>query len=336
MDRYFKIIALLIFSNFLFTMNYCQIDHCIVSKDGSGNYRTIQEALDAKPENNKEPVIVFVRNGVYKEKLVLTENKASLLLIGENKDSTIITYDDYSGRIVHNDTLNTHNSCSFRIMADDFTAMNIAFENSAGRVGQAVAVEVNSDRVSFYNCRFIGNQDTYYTNSYGRVYMQNCYIEGTTDFIFGKSVVLFDSCRIHSKKNSYITAASTPEGFYYGYVFRNCTLTADSNVHMVYLGRPWRDYAKVAYLNCEMGSHIRPEGWHNWDKPWRESKTFYAEYNSTGPGGDRKGRVKWSYELNSDEAEKYTTKNIFARQKTNLIFKNDWIPEMPKILNHYK
>ena len=239
----------------------------IVSKAGEGDFQTVQEAFNAVPECSPTQVTIYIRKGIYKEKIVLPEKKINVLIYGEQSDSTIITYDDFSGRIVNGDTLTTHNSCSFRIVADNFKAENLTFENSAGRVGQAVAVEVNSDKVSFVNCRFIGNQDTYYTNSLGRIYMKDCYIEGTTDFIFGKSITVFEDCTIHSKKHSYVTAASTPQGYKYGYVFLNCTFTADSGITKVYLGRPWRDYARVVLIDCYMGSHIRPEGWHNWDKP---------------------------------------------------------------------
>ncbi len=300
----------------------------IVSANGKGDFKTLQIAFNTLPDSSTEPITVFIKNGVYKEKLVLPAGKTNIFLIGENNDNTIITYDDFSGRIVDGDTLTTHNSCSFRILADNFRAENITFKNSAGRVGQAVAVEVNSDKVTFVNCRFIGNQDTYYTNSVGRIYMKNCYIEGTTDFIFGKSIVVFDSCIIHSKKHSYIAAASTPEGYKYGYVFRNCTLTADTGITKVYLGRPWRDYARVVFINCIMNSHILPEGWHNWNKPWREETAFYAEYNCSGPGADRSKRVSWSKELNPEQAEEYILLKIFNADSAFPPFHDDWIPEI--------
>ncbi len=307
------------------------IDHrkydFIVSKDKIADFQTIQEAFDAIPDSNVNHITIFIRNGTYKEKLVLPENKINVSVVGENKDSTIVTYDDFSGKVVHGDTLDTHHSCSFRILADNFRAENITFENSAGRVGQAVAVEVNSDKISFINCRFIGNQDTYYTNSYGRIYMKDCYIEGTTDFIFGKSITVFENCTIHSKKHSYITAASTPKDYKYGYVFLNCTLTADSGITKVYLGRPWRDYAQVVFIDCYLGDHIVPEGWHNWNKPWREQTAFYAEYNCRGPGADRSGRVKWSYELSIDIIEQYTVQQIFAANTVSRPFADNWLPE---------
>jgi pectinesterase len=298
----------------------------IVSKDSSGDFSTLQAAFNALPDSSKTNINIFVKNGIYKEKLVLPASKTNITLTGEDNLQTIITYDDFSGRIVGKDTLTTHNSCSFRILADQFTACNLTFENSAGRVGQAVAVEVNSDRVIFRHCRFIGNQDTYYTNSVGRIYMDKCYIEGTTDFIFGKSIVLFDSCLIRSKKDSYITAASTPEGYKYGYVFRNCTLMADSGIQHVYLGRPWRDYARVAFINCYLGEQIVPEGWHNWNKPWREKTAFYAEYHCFGPGSDRKQRVNWSFVLSDTQTATYIPEKIFAGDTGNPQLKDEWLP----------
>jgi len=332
MNSNFKILfvgmALIIIFSFSWVIAF-QPDTCnyIVSKNSNGDFITIQEAFNAIPDSNVNRITIFIRNGIYKEKLVLPEDKINVSIVGENKDSTIVTYDDFSGRIIDGDTLDTHHSCSFRILADNFRSENITFENSAGRVGQAVAVEVNSDKVTFYNCRFIGNQDTYYTNSFGRIYMKDCYIEGTTDFIFGKSITVFDNCIIHSKKHSYITAASTPEAYKYGYVFFNCTLTADSGITRVYLGRPWRDYARVVFIDCYLGNHIIPEGWHNWNKSWREQTAYYAEYNCRGPGADRSGRVNWSNELSIDIIEQYTVQQIFAADAVSQPFDDNWLPE---------
>lgn len=332
MDHFCKIFCVWIIFQSTFILqwvNAIQPYACnyIVSKHNSGDFHTVQEAFNALPDSSTDRVRIFVRNGIYKEKLVLPGGKMNVTLIGQSKDSAIITYDDYSGRIVNGDTLNTHNSCSFRILADGFRAENITFENSAGRVGQAVAVEVNSDRVTFINCRFRGNQDTYYANSAGRIYMKDCYIEGTTDFIFGKSIVVFDHCIIHSKKHSYITAASTPEGFKYGYVFLHCTLTADIAITKVFLGRPWRDFARVVFIDCYMGAHILPEGWHNWDKPWREETAYYAEYNCCGPGSDTSTRVSWSHQLTGDQAKEYIVQKIFSAYAACPPFSDGWFPD---------
>jgi pectinesterase len=169
---------------------------------------------------------------------------------------------------------------------------------------------VDADRVAFINCRFIANQDTIYTYGKGqRQYFRNCWIEGTTDFIFGASTCWFEDCTILSKRDSYITAASTPEGAEFGYVFRNCRLIHNDNARKVYLGRPWRPYAKTVFIDCELGDHIRPEGWHNWDKKYAEKTSYYAEYGSKGPGAEGK-RVSWSHALKAKEVKKYTPENV--------------------------
>lgn len=298
-----------------------------VSKNGTGQYKTVQEAFNALPCFSRDTFVIFVKNGTYKEKLVLPPVQCVVKLKGESRENTIISYDDYSGRIVAGDTLTTHNSYTFRVMADNFEAEGLTIENSAGRIGQAVAIEIKSDKVTFKNCKFLGNQDTFYANSDGRVYMKGCYIEGTVDFIFGKSIVVFDSCIIHIKKDAYITAASTPEGCHYGFVFLNCRLTADTGVRKVYLGRPWRSFARTVYINCNLGSHILPEGWNNWSKPEKEKTAYYAEYKSTGPGATSiSQRANWSHQLTSDEAKTYTLKNIFSKKASNINFSDNWMP----------
>ena len=235
----------------------------IVAPDGSGNYKTVQSAFDAIPFNNKKPVTIYIKKGIYKEKLHLDSSKNFITIIGEDKFNTILTYDDHTGKVSFNgDTINTRTSWSCMIKADNFTARNITFQNDAGfSAGQAVAVESDGDKAIFNNCRFIGNQDVLFTNSdRSRQYYEHCYIEGTTDFIFGSSTVWFEQCHIHSKKNSHVTAASTPKEKEFGYVFNDCVLTGDTSLRNVSLGRPWRPYASVVYLHCFMGEHIKPEG----------------------------------------------------------------------------
>ncbi|MEO8404476.1 MAG: pectinesterase family protein, partial [Chitinophagaceae bacterium] len=239
-----------------------------VSADGSGNYKTVQAALDAVPLKNKLPIIIFIKNGTYREKLHLDSTKNFVTIIGEDKFKTILTYDDHPGKVSSKgDSINTRSSWSFLIRANDFTAKNICFQNDAGfTAGQAVAVESDGDRAVFLDCRIIGNQDVLFTNNENsRQYYQYCYIEGTTDFIFGSATVWFEQCHIHSKKNSHVTAASTPKEHLFGYVFNECILTGDTSIHNASLGRPWRPYANVAYIHCFIGQHIRPEGWSNWN-----------------------------------------------------------------------
>jgi pectinesterase len=298
----------------------------IVAADGSGKFKTIQEAINASPDNQTSRTVIFIKKGVYKEKVVVASTKKNLTFIGEDLTKTVITYDDYNPRVVGKDTINTNTSFSFAINADGFIAENITFENSAGRVGQGVAVRIISDRVIFRNCRFIGNQDTLLANGTGRIYFSNCYIEGTTDFIFGSAIALFEDCHIQSKKNSFVTAASTPQGNQYGYVFKNCTLTADSAATMVFLGRPWRPYAKVVYIDCWLGKHIRPEGWDNWRNVTNVKTAYYAEYKSKGPGANPAGRVAWSHQLTDEEVKIYSKEQIFGKTSGSVPFAETWLP----------
>jgi pectinesterase len=293
----------------------------IVSKDGKGDYTTVQAALNAVPLHNKKPISIFIKNGIYKEKLFLDSTKNFVTLIGEDKFNTILSYDDHTGKLtIKGDTINTRTSWSFKILADNFTASNISFQNDAGfTAGQAVAVEANGDKAIFYNCRFLGNQDVLFTNSEkSRQYYKNCYIEGTTDFIFGSSTLWFEHCHIHSKKNSHITAASTPPEKQFGFIFNECILTGDTSLHSVSLGRPWRPYAAVVYLHCYIGDHIKPEGWANWNNTDNYKTARYAEYKNYGPSADPLKRVNWIKQLTDDEAKSYTLKNVFGDWKINL------------------
>ena len=278
-----------------------------IAQDGSGDFKTIQEAIDVCKPFPDERIVIHIKPGVYKEKVEAFSWTTNISLIGEDPMSTIITFDDYSGK----GDINTFTSWTFKVMGNDFQAENITFQNSAGPVGQAVALHVEADRSVFRNCRFIGNQDTIYTGGENsRQYFVNCYIEGTTDFIFGSATVVFENCHIHSKKNSYVTAASTTENQTYGYVFFDCKLTAEPQFKKIYLGRPWRNFAKTVFIRCELGDHILPEGWHNWSKPEAEKTTLYAEYKSYGPGAKTTGRVPWSKQLTDDEAKLYSVKAI--------------------------
>jgi len=287
-----------------------------VAKDGSGNFKTIQEAVNAVRDLSEVQVSIYIKKGIYKEKLVIPAHKSKISLIGEDKDQTIITFDDYSGKGV----INTYTSHTVLVQGNDFKAENLTLQNNAGPVGQAVALHVEADRVVIKNCKIIGNQDTLFPSAdTSRQYYADCYIEGTTDFIFGAATVVFERCHIHSKKNSYITAASTTENQAYGFVFLNCKLTADTAFQKVYLGRPWRPFAKTVFINTQMGSHILPAGWSVWNKNENHKTTFYAEYGSTGPGFVKESRIEWSKQLSRKEAKQYTLKKIFS-QKTS------WLP----------
>jgi len=280
-----------------------------VAPDGSGDYRTVQEAVMAVRDFMQVEATIFIKNGTYKEKLLIPSQKTHITLLGESKAGVVITFGDYSGDAEKH---TTYTSSTVRVQGNDFTAENITFENSAGRVGQAVALHVEGDRATFRNCRMLGNQDTLFLaieNS--RQYYQDCYIEGTTDFIFGASTAVFERCTILSKIDSYITAASTTPRQPFGLVFLNCQLTAGPEAKKVYLGRPWRPHARTVFVNTDMGAHIRAEGWNNWSQPDNEKTAYYAEYQSKGPGAATTGRVAWSKQLTSKEAKRYTLQTIF-------------------------
>ena len=281
----------------------------VVAKDGSGDFKTITETIKACKVFPDTRIVITLKPGVYREKVEVFAWANRISMIGEDPLTTVITFDDYSGK----GDINTFTSWTFRVLGDDFYAENITFENSAGPVGQAVALHIEGDRAVFKNCRFLGNQDTIYTGGEkARQYFVNCYIEGTTDFIFGAATAVFEKCIIHCKKNSYITAASTTEGKMYGYVFLSCRLTAEAEVTKVYLGRPWRNFAKTVFIKCEMGGHILPEGWHNWSKPEAEKTVLYAEYGSFGEGAKPSQRVPWSKQLTKRELKMYAVDKIFA------------------------
>lgn len=287
-----------------------------VAKDGSGDFSSVQAAFNAVPLNNKKQFTILVKNGVYKEKLRLDSSKNFVTLIGEDKFNTILTYDDHTGKLSPmGDTINTRTSWSFLLKADDFTARNITFQNDAGfTAGQAVAMEADGDKLIFTNCRFIGNQDVLFTNSEkSRQYYEHCYIEGTTDFIFGSATVWFEQCHVHSKKNSHITAASTPAGKQFGYIFNDCILTGDTSLHNVSLGRPWRPYASVIYMRCFIGEHIRPEGWSNWNNTDNFKTTRYAEYKNYGASAEPYKRVNWARQLTDEEARHIIPVNILGK-----------------------
>ncbi|MDB5191126.1 MAG: pectin esterase [Segetibacter sp.] len=292
-----------------------------VAQDGSGDFKLVQQAFDAVPLKNRKPVTIFIKNGIYQEKLTLDTSKSFVTVIGEDKFKTILTYNDHTGKISPSGaTINTRTSFTFVVKANDIRLENITIRNEAGfDAGQAVGLEVLGDRAVIINCRIAGHQDILFTSANkSRQYYKDCYIEGTTDFIFGSSKVWFEKCHIHSKKNSHITAASTPKEHAYGYVFNECIFTADSNVNKVTLGRPWQPYSSVTYLNCFLDRHIIPAGWDNWKNTENEKTARYSEYNNYGPGADTSARVKWSRQLTGEEAKKITFEAVMGDWKLKL------------------
>ncbi|HEX8499966.1 MAG TPA: pectinesterase family protein [Pyrinomonadaceae bacterium] len=285
----------------------------VVAADGSAKYRTVQEAVMAVPAGTAEsPVRIRVRPGTYREIIYVQREKRFFHLIGEDASKTVITY-DLNANLKGPDgrPIGTFHTPTAQIDADDFTAENVTFENSAGPVGQALAVRVDGDRVVFRNCRFLGWQDTILVNR-GRHYFENCYIAGHVDFIFGAATAFFDRCHIHALRDGYLTAASTPDNAPFGFVFSRCKVTAKTPAVKTYLGRPWRAHSAVTFLETEMSEAVRPEGWHNWNFPEREKTVRYAEYASRGPGAKPDARVAWARRLTKSEARNITPEKVLA------------------------
>lgn len=312
----------------------------IVALDGTGHYTCIQDAINSIPLNNTEVIEIFIKKGTYKEKLHI--DKPFITLIGEGATDTIITYDDYANKLFPDgESYGTFNSYTAFIGAHDFTAKHLTFENSSGpgsKVGQALALYVDADRAYFTDCRFIGNQDTLFTGPLppapiipgsfkgprenapldnGRQYYERCFIQGDIDFIFGSATAFFYECELFSNNlskeiNGYITAPSTPEGQEYGYVFESCKLTSDCPNNTVYLGRPWRIFAKAVFINSYMGPHIIACGWHNWNKVESEASSYFAEFGNTGAGSTPSNRVPWCKLLSTSEASHYSRQKVLS------------------------
>ena len=285
----------------------------VVNQDGSGDFRTIQTAIDSVPKNSTTRQIISIAAGVYRERLKIGKDVTNLTLrrLGETPAIHIV-YDLHAGGTnpVTGEKVGTSGSETVLVEGDGFTAENITFDNDAGAKGPAVAVRTKGDRAIFRNCDFSGWQDRLYTNG-KRLYFADCRISGRVDFIFGKATAVFNNCEVISKGGGYVTAASTPATSKYGLVFLGCTLKSE-NDEKSFLGWPWRPDAQVAYIGCTLGSHIRPEGWDNWRDPNKEKTARYAEYGNKGSDADTSKRVGWAKELTEAEAAEYTIPNILA------------------------
>lgn len=293
---------------------YLHFPDRVVAQDGSGDYFTLQEAVLNLPDFARDTTHLLVRRGTYNEKVSIPTSKRLVFLQGEGADCTKISFDAYADQQnAYGYRTGTSGSSTLYFGGDGWRVEDLSFENRAGEVGQAVAVQCLGDDIRFARCYFLGWQDTLYL--YGRgnregetaddnasYRFEGCYIEGSTDFIFGSADALFLRCEIHAKRDSYLTAASTWKGQRRGFLFVECCLTAAEGVTHCYLGRPWRNHARTTFLNCSMGAHICPEGWHNWSKPEAEQLTRYEEYGSTGEGGGVERRVKWAHNLSAQEA----------------------------------
>ena len=294
---------------------YDNPDTLVVARDGTGQFRTVSEAVEVCRAFMEYHKVILVKSGTYKEKVVIPSWLDNIEILGEDVNTTVITYDDHANIRLESigKGMGTFRTYTVKVEGNDITLKNITIENNSARLGQAVALHTEGDRLKVVGCRLLGHQDTVYTGKAGtRIYFAGCYIEGTTDFIFGPSTAWFEDCTIHSKANSYVTAASTPKDVKYGYVFNRCRLTAESGIDKVYLGRPWRPYAYTLFMNCELGSHIVPAGWHNWGNKDNEQTARYLEYNNAGPGAATKERAAWSRQLTKKEV-KELTEHFFDR-----------------------
>lgn len=283
-----------------------------VAQDGSGQFKTVQEAIMSVPSGSPDkPVVIHIKPGVYKELIYIQHEKRFFRLVGEDATRTVLTFDLHANMLgTDGKPIGTFRTPSTVVDADDVSFENLTFENTAGPVGQALAIRVDGDRITFRRCRFLGWQDTIFLNR-GRHYFEDCYIAGHVDFIFGAATVWFERCRIHCLKNGYVTAASTYDYQPFGFVFSHCRIDGEPEVK-TYLGRPWRDFSNVIYLNTEMSEVIRPEGWQNWNLPAREKTARYSEFNSSGPGAQPKARVSWSHQLTKEQAKAITVKKVLA------------------------
>lgn len=291
----------------------------VVAANGKGDFKTIQEAIMAVPDCRKLTTRILLKKGVYKEKIVLPESKQNIVFVGEGGEVTI-TYDDFATKKNRfGEEIGTSGSAGFYIYGINIRFENITFSNTAGPVGQAVAVRVAGDKIQFVHCRFLGFQDTLYT--YGmqsRQYYLHCYIEGTVDFIFGSSTAVFDSCTLYGKSAGYFTAASTLQDTEFGYVFRYCNITGNAAAGSFKLGRPWRPYAKTVFLHCNIDAIVDASGWDHWGNEDNKKTAFYAEYKNSGKGSVAEQRVPWSKQLSAEEAATYTLGRIFK----------DWDPAL--------
>jgi pectinesterase len=298
--------------NFVCAQVSGRVINSTVAADGSANFKTIQEAINAAPHNTSlnNQWVIFVKSGHYREHLHIQREKRFIHLIGENADKTYITFNLNANSVdSEGKPIGTFKTATTFIEADDFTAEDITFENSAGRVGQALAIRIDGDRIIFKGCRFVGWQDTILANR-GRHYFDHCYIEGAVDFIFGAATAFFDSCHINCLGNGFITAASTPAESPYGFVFSHCHVSGQTSQVSTYLGRPWRPYAAVSFIHTEMSEVVRPQGWNNWDKAENEKTARYVEFGNTGSGSNTQHRVKWLHSISTKEADQTTPEHV--------------------------
>jgi pectinesterase len=286
----------------------------VVAKDGSGNYTTVQAAINAAPSNRTQWYTIYIKNGSYREVVTVPAEKPYLRLVGQSASGTILTYGNYASGVG-----STAGSASAFLKAKNFIAKNLTFENSfdypnsSAANKQAVAAEPLADRQVYVNCRFTGYQDTLYVKHTGRNYFKDCFIQGHTDFIFGEATAVFDQCEINSrpKNGGCISAPSTLAGTTYGLIFMDCDVTGTSTG--VWLGRPWHPSSSTqslrsmaVYLYCNLGSHIATDGWTSMSGVYPSTERMY-EYSNSGAGAKINSARP---QLSASQAANYTVTNI--------------------------
>ena len=286
----------------------------IVAADGTGMYTSLQDAISAAPmrTGRNDPCwVIHVKPGTYQERIYVQRERGNILVRGEDPATTLVTFTLHANLPgPDGKPISTFRTPTVQIDGDGMVWENLTLANTAGPVGQALALRADADRLVFRNCRFLGWQDTILVNR-GRHYFEDCYIEGDVDFIFGGATAYFTRCHIHCLRNGYITAASTPDGEPHGFVFADCRITGANGVK-AYLGRPWRIHARTVFLRTEMSAVVQPAGWDNWGKKAAEQTSFYAEYGSTGPGAAPGARVPWARPLNAEAVAKLTPTAVLA------------------------
>ncbi len=284
------------------------ISKIIVAKDGSGNYTTVQAAVNAVPANSSNYYVIYIKNGTYQEVVTVPTNKPHVTFYGQSEKGTIITYNNYNGKTnPAGGTFGTGTSATVFIEATDFSAYNLTFQNTAGSVAQAVAINVTGDRAIFDNCQFLGWQDTLYAHT-GRQYYENSYVTGRVDYVFGDATAAFQYTEFYNVNSSggTITAqnrASSSETT--GYILINDTIDG-ALANSSYLGRPWGAYGRVIVRDSTIGADIRAAGWLNWSTADYSKTAYFAEYNNTGAGASTSGRISWAHQLTASQATAFT------------------------------
>ncbi|KMT00424.1 hypothetical protein BVRB_9g217270 [Beta vulgaris subsp. vulgaris] len=276
-----------------------------VDQSGQGNYRKIQDAIDAVPSNNTEFVFIWVKPGTYREKIVVPATKPYITLSGNRANDTIITW-DAGGHI--------YDSATVSVFASNFVGRYLTFENTYGTRGVGVALRVAGDKAAFYGCRMVSYQDTLLDDT-GRHYYKSCYIEGATDFICGNAASLFEKCHVHSVIEVGVAAITaqkreTPLEST-GFIFLGCKITG-KGVETTFLGRPWGVHSRVIFTLSYLSSAISTVGWDNWGDSKKERTVTYGEYKCYGPGANRAKRVGWSKGLTNEEAAPFLSKDMIG------------------------